>query len=248
MWMIFIICGVVSSIGDTYFLDQASNLDGKVGKVEFPTLTLLVIQGITESMFATFTKKLTKKVSGKYVAPIGMIIAMLFSVLCCITAAKVETMRLDVIKSHGLVDKPKEKIPFSMFWLVPQFFFLGALDGISHNLLGDNDGISGFSIACFFNDKVPVSVSSYLQIFSNSVFGFGMFGAVVSVYIVGKVSDRGRKLSWFQKTLNKSRLDNYYWTLAVLSSINLVLSILVAIWYRYQHSAIEKIRTVESQP
>ncbi|GLT70621.1 hypothetical protein SLA2020_426890 [Shorea laevis] len=66
-----------------------------------------------------------------------MIIAMLFSILCCITAAKVETKRLDVIKIYGLLDKPDEEIPMSMFWLLPQFFLLGALDGISHNLLGD---------------------------------------------------------------------------------------------------------------
>jgi hypothetical protein len=66
--------------------------------------------------------------------------------------------------------------------------------------------------------------------------------SVVLVYIVGKV-----KPSWFQKSdktaldsLNITHLDKYYWTLAVLSSINLVVSILVAIWYRYEHSAIDR--------
>ena len=57
-------------------------------------------------------------------------------------------------------------------------------------------------------------------------------GSVLSVYVVGKISESGGKPSWFQDTLNKSRLDNYYWTLTVLSSINLVLYILVALWYK----------------
>ncbi|XP_062167089.1 protein NRT1/ PTR FAMILY 5.5-like [Alnus glutinosa] len=191
---------------------------------------------IAESMFAIVTTKLIKKGSRKYAAAIGNIAATIISILCCITAAKVETRRLEVIKSHGLIDKPDEQIPMSMFWLLPQFLLLGALDGISHNLLSD------FSIACFFNGEVPDSISSYLRIFSNSVFGIGIWGGVLSVYIVRKV-----KPSWFRNTPNGSRLDNYYWTLTIFSCINLVYSILVAFWYRYRHSAIEKIGTPESQ-
>jgi peptide/histidine transporter 3/4 len=182
-----------------------------------------------------------KNGSRKCAAPIGNIVAMIFSILCCMTAAIVETRRLDVIKSHGLTEKPDEEIPMSMFCLLPQFLLLGALDGISHNILIDRDKISGFSTACFFNGEVLDSISSYLQIFSDSVFGIGICGDVL-VYIVGKV-----KPSWFQKTLNKSRFDNYYWTPTVLSFITFVFSNLVAIWHNYQHSAIEEIRTPESQ-
>ena len=230
-------CGLVSSVGDTFFLDQATNLDQN--SLSF---LLLIFQKIAELIFSTVTKKLIENGSRKCAAPVGNIVAMIFSILCCMTAALVETRRLDVIKSHGLTDKPDEEIPMSMFWLIPQFLLLGALDGISHNILVDRDKISGFSIACFFNGEVPDSISSYLQIFSDSVFGIGIWGGVVLVYIVGKV-----KPSWFQKTLNKSRLDNYYWTLAVLSFITFLFSILVVIWYNYRHSAIEEIRTPESQ-
>ncbi|XP_059428685.1 protein NRT1/ PTR FAMILY 5.5-like [Corylus avellana] len=231
MWIIFIMCGIVSSVGDTYFLEQVWNLDDTVGIVKAPVFMLLVLQDIAKFMFATVTKKLTKNGSRKYAAPIGMIIAMLFSVVCCITAAKAETMRLDVIKKYWLHNS-KNDIPLSMFWLLPQFLLLGALDGISHNLLGDRE--HGFSnIACFFNGGVPDSISSYLLIVSDSVFGFGIWGGVISVYMVDKI-----KPSWFQKTLNESHLDNYYWTLAVLSSINLVFSILVAIWYINQRCSL----------
>jgi peptide/histidine transporter 3/4 len=127
-------------------------------------------------------------------------------------------------------------IEMSMFWLLPQFFLLGAVDGISDNLLSD------FSIACFSNGEVPDSISSYLRIFSDSVFGIGTLGGALSVDIVGKVQP-----SWFGETPDDSRLDKYYWTLTILSSINLVFSILVAFWYWYRHSAIEEIGTPESQ-
>ena len=53
--------------------------------------------------------------------------------------------------------------------------------------------------------------------------GLGAIGSVLSVYLVGKVSEMGGKPNWFQYTLNKSRLDHYYWTLTVLCAVNFVL-------------------------
>ena len=70
-----------------------------------------------------------------------------------------------------------------------------------------------------------------MKLFSHGVIGAGTVGSVLSVYVVGKVSERGGRPNWFQDTLNKSRLDNYYWTLTVLSAINLILYVLVAWWY-----------------
>ncbi|KAD8865652.1 hypothetical protein FH972_027336 [Carpinus fangiana] len=135
-----------------------------------------------------------------------------------------------MIRSHN--EKTQE-----LFWLLlPQFILLGAFEGISRNISGD------MRTACFFKDKkVSNSIIRYLEIFSDCAFGIGILGGTVPVAIVNKYHP-----SWFQDTLNHSHLDNYYWTLAVVSSINLVFSILVTIWYYYQHSAIEDNRTPET--
>ncbi|KAM3737654.1 hypothetical protein ACB098_09G072700 [Castanea mollissima] len=227
MWMTFIMCGVVISIGNTYFLEQATDMNRKVGKLKVPLPILKFFYDLVKDHFKSLYVKVTKKVlPGKYLPPYGIIVAMLLSILCCITAAKVETRRLDMIRSHGLLDKPndsKEIIPMSMFWLLPQFLLLGAVDGMSN-----------FSIDQFFTNQAPASMSRYLKLFSHGVIGAGTVGSVLSVYVVGKVSERGGRPSWFQGTLNKSRLDNYYWTLTVLSSINLILYILVAMQYTYK--------------
>ncbi|KAK4582519.1 hypothetical protein RGQ29_025635 [Quercus rubra] len=233
MWMTFIMCGVVISIGNTYFLEQATNMNRKVGKLKVPLPILKFFYDLVKDHFKSLYVKVTKKViPGKYVPPYGIIVAMLFSILCCITAAKVETRRLDVIRSHGLLDKPDDsnvKIPMSMFWLLPQFLLLGAVDGMSN-----------FSIDQFFTNQAPASMGRYLKIFSHGVIGAGTVGSVLSVYVVGKVSERGGRPSWFQGTLN-SRLDNYYWTLTVLSSINLILYILVALQYTYKDPPITDV-------
>ncbi|KAK9986058.1 hypothetical protein SO802_031009 [Lithocarpus litseifolius] len=222
MWMTFIMCGVVISIGNTYFLEQANDMNRKVGNLKVPLPIFKFFYDLVKEKFLKLDDKVTEKlkIPVRYVPTFGMMVAMLFSILCCITAAEVETRRLDVIRRLGFLDKPNEKIPMSMFWLLPQFLLLGAVDGMSN-----------FSIDQFFTTHAPNSMSRYLKLFSHGVIGAGTVGSVLSVYVVSKVSERGGRQSWFQDTLNKSRLDNYYWTLTVMSSINLILYVLVAWWY-----------------
>ncbi|CAI9766227.1 unnamed protein product [Fraxinus pennsylvanica] len=75
---------------------------------------------------------------------------------------------------------------------------------------------------------------NYLQYSSSGVSGLGFIGSVLSVYVVGKISEKGGRQNWFQYTLNKSRLDRYYWVLAALSSVNLLVFILIACIYKYK--------------
>lgn len=134
-----------------------------------------------------------------------------------------ETRRLNRIMDHGLLDKPDEMIPMSIFALLPQFMLLAAVDGIANN-----------SIKTFFKHQTPKSVSKYLTLFSKGVLGLGTAASVLSVYVVGKVSERNQKPNWFQYTLNRSHLDRYYWVLAALSAANLVVYIIVAPFYTYK--------------
>uniref|UniRef100_A0A5B7BGM8 Uncharacterized protein n=1 Tax=Davidia involucrata TaxID=16924 RepID=A0A5B7BGM8_DAVIN len=224
MWMTFIICGMVISIGNTYFLEQANRMNRKVGHLKVPLPIFLMFYDFAKSQSSQIYFSLAR--SKQYAPPIGIAVSMAFSVLRCITAAKVETRRLNVIKTHDLVYKPDKRIPMSIFWLLPQFLLLGALHGISEN-----------SIVGFFKDQAPPSMRSYRGFFSHGVFGLGNMASVLSVYVVGKVSEKGGKPNWFQATLNRSRLDNYYWTLAALSAANLVWYILVAMCYNYRESA-----------
>ena len=234
MWTTFIMFGVVISIRKTYFLDQANHMNHELGKLNVPLLIFKFISDL--DLFNEYVKEQVHKpyvklaenlnIPKRYVPPIGIFVAMLFSILCCITAAGMETRRLDMIRRHLLLDKPNdsnEKIPMSVFWLIPQFLLLGAAEGMS-----------GFSIGQFFTNQAPALWRRYLIDFSYGFIGAGTVGSVLSVYVVGKFSESGGRTNWFQDTLNKSRLDNYYWTLTVLSCINLFLYILVASQYTYR--------------
>ncbi|KAK3226186.1 hypothetical protein Dsin_006048 [Dipteronia sinensis] len=226
--MTFIVMGVVTSIGLTYFIEQADHLNRKVGRLFVPLPILLWLYDITKSksagMYVKFTNLLNEFGYRKYAPVIGIATSMILAILCCITAAKVEARRLGIVRDHNLIDKPEDKIPMSMFWLLPQFLLLGGFDGVSQT-----------SITSFLIDQFPPLMHRYMAHIAIGIFGVGTMGGVLSVYVVGKVSEHGgRSPSWFQHTLNKSRLDNYYWTLAALTAANLVVFVLVAMWYAYR--------------
>ncbi|CDP06505.1 unnamed protein product [Coffea canephora] len=223
----FIFLGLLSSLGYTYFIEQAKNMNHKVGSLAIP-LTIFFWFYIQAKMYFP---ALYFSVSGLFcgfntrtVAPvIGIMVSMVLGALCCVTAAKVESHRLHVVKSHGLLDKPDERIPLSVFWLLPQFILLGAVEGMFE-----------ISAAAFFDLYFTPALNRYMLLFGCVVHGLGCIGSILSVYAVGKVSERGGMPSWFQDTLNKSRLDNYYWFLCCLCAINLVLYVVIRFWYAWR--------------
>ncbi|XP_011094986.1 protein NRT1/ PTR FAMILY 5.5 isoform X2 [Sesamum indicum] len=232
VWMTFILCGVVSSIGFTYFVEQLDHLNHKVGRLTVPSVALLWFyeqaQNQCTKLYAKFSNALGESGSRKFAPSFGIAVSMILAILCCITAAKVENRRLGVVQKHGLVDKPDETVPMTMFWLLPQFVLLGAFNGIFN-----------YSTICFFIDQSPATTRNYLPFFISGVFGVGILGSVLSVFVVGKVSESRGKMNWFQHNLNGSRLDKYYWTLAWLMAINLVIFVVVGVFYRYRESELE---------
>ncbi|XP_038992550.1 protein NRT1/ PTR FAMILY 5.5-like [Hibiscus syriacus] len=215
----FIICGLVSAIGHTYFISQANHLKRK----KFPLLLLPYFCDVSKSDYRNLFFSI--KSSSKYHPPIGIGISMILAIICCIVAAKVETKRLHVVARYGLFDKPEAEIPLSITHLIPQFMLLGALDGVFEQ-----------SVASFFKKQVPDTMTPYMAWLSEGIRGVGIISSVLSVFVVGKISQSDGKPSWFQDTLNRSRLDRYYMTLAVLVSVNLVFYGLVAFRFKWRDS------------
>lgn len=66
----------------------------------------------------------------------------------------VEGRRLQIVISHGLLDKPEERIPMSIIWLVPQFFLLAGLESYFEG-----------SIKRLFSYQIPPSSIKVSQLF-----------------------------------------------------------------------------------
>ncbi|KAL2932263.1 Protein NRT1/ PTR FAMILY 5.5 [Bienertia sinuspersici] len=182
IWMTFIVCGIISSLNATYFLEQAKTLDPRVGKAKTPLILLFWLYDHFKSWFFPNFCLLRYFVTHNndtryyyYNSPrVGIIIAMMYATLSCIAAAKIETRRLGVIKVDGLIDE--KIVPMTIFWLLPQYALLGGLDGL-YSLFAYN-----FSV-----DQAPISMIKYFHLFARGFFGLGVIASVVSVYIVGRL-------------------------------------------------------------
>ncbi|CAI9095972.1 OLC1v1032024C2 [Oldenlandia corymbosa var. corymbosa] len=226
IWITLIICGVVTSIGTTFFVEQANHMSYKFGRFNLPNSMLLFLyqtgKSQSKKMYTSISQKLEQR-KAQYAAPaIGIALATFSAALCCILAAIVETRRLQVITDHGLIDKPDELVPMTVFWIVPQYFLLAVLDSFYES-----------SVSPFLTENCPPSMQKYLVFLNPGLSGMGMVGSISSVYVAGRASRRNGK-PWFQHSLNESRLDRYYWTLAGLSAVNLVWFAGWAMWYPYR--------------
>ncbi|XP_047948065.1 protein NRT1/ PTR FAMILY 5.5-like [Salvia hispanica] len=222
MWLTFLVCGIISSIGNTYFVEQAKHLDRHLGSWEVPTQVLLLAQTWLGKLLASLASYKGHRV----------VKAKILGVLCCIAAAGMERKRLGVVRSNGLLDKPEEDVPMSVYWLLFQFVLLGGAGTLLENSVAESneEGTSkegtgsktkpkelNRRLSEIFSKEVSGREKGCLEIFSKGVSGLGFMCGVLLVFVVGKLT------SWFHFTLNRSHLDNYYWLLTVLSATSFVL-------------------------
>ncbi|KAL7136280.1 hypothetical protein ABFS83_10G018900 [Erythranthe nasuta] len=257
VWLTFILCGVVKAVGFTYFIEQLNHLNPKVGSLKVPLVLIIWFHEQAKLKFAktcgvliTFLGLITG--SKKLASSIGIAISMILAILCCITAAAVESRRLGVVQTHGLVDKHDERVPMTMFWLLPQFILLGAFEGFltsganlfvvdlswMQRFLEQPDELTELLIDRSpaslqrFIDQPHIVMQRYLGLFNSGISGIGILGSILTVFVVGKISENGGKMNWFQHDLNRSRLDKYYWTLSWLMAVNLVVFVVAAVFSR----------------
>eukprot|EP01018_Ginkgo_biloba_P005000 Gb_01342 [translate_table: standard] len=231
IWLCCLMFGVTVAQGTTFFIKQGNTMDRSMGPhfqipsasiMAFSAISTLVGVAIYDRCLVPIAKKITGNERGiSILQRIGA--GMFVSILCMVTAALVETKRLDAAKSHGLLDSPKTKIPLSVFWLVPQFVLIGVADVFT--LVGLQE---------YFYDQVHESMRSLGIAFYLSATGVASFLSSLLITIVDNATNRGGHQSWFVNNLNRCRLDYFYWLLAILSAINLCFYVCVARVYTYK--------------
>ncbi|XP_020263450.1 protein NRT1/ PTR FAMILY 6.3-like, partial [Asparagus officinalis] len=146
-------------------------------------------------------------------------VGLALSVLAMAAAALIERHRLETLHSS---------VTLSVFWLVPQFFLVGAGEAFCY--MGQLD---------FFLRECPKGMKTMSTGMFLSTLSLGFFLSSALVTIVHKMTGESGPRAWLPDDLNKGRLDYFYWLLAVLSAANLVVFLVAAKWYVYKEARIE---------
>lgn len=219
IWSTGILFWTVYSQMTTFTVEQATFMNRKVGSIEIPSgslsaflfITILLFTSINEKFIVPFAQKLTHNVQGlTSLQRVG--IGLVFSIIAMAVSAIVEQQRrTEALRNHGM--------KLSAFWLVPQFFLVGAGEAFAY--VGQLE---------FFIREAPERMKSMSTGLFLSTLSMGFFVSSLLVTIVDKIT----KKTWLQSNLNKGKLDYFYWLLAALGVINFILFLILASKHQYK--------------
>ncbi|KAJ4962962.1 hypothetical protein NE237_022901 [Protea cynaroides] len=231
IWSTCLVYAIVFPQSSTFFIKQGATMDRSIGSSfkipaaslqSFIGLSIVLFVPVYDCVIVPISKVFTRKPSGiTMLQRIGT--GMLLSMISMVVAALVEKERLKTAMLSGLVDIPEAMVPMSVWWLVPQFILFGVADVFT--MVGLQE---------FFYSQVPdgmrsVGLSLYL-----SIFGIGSFLSSFLISVIEKVTSGSAQDSWFSNNLNRAHLDYFYWLLAGLSALGLVVYLYVARGYVYK--------------
>ncbi|XP_050211061.1 protein NRT1/ PTR FAMILY 5.1 [Mercurialis annua] len=221
IWLVTLIPSTIWAQINTLFVKQGTTLDRSLGsnfKIpaaslgSFVTLSMLLSVPMYDRFFVPFMRKKTGNPRGiTLLQRLG--IGFVIQVIAIAIAYAVEVRRMHMIKVHNITN-PKEVVPMSIFWLLPQYVLLGIADVF--NAIG---------LLEFFYDQSPEDMQSLGTTFFTSGIGVGNFLNSFLVTVVDKITGRGgggrRGKSWIGNNLNDCHLDYYYGFLLVMSTLNI---------------------------
>ncbi|KAK9058847.1 hypothetical protein SSX86_023691 [Deinandra increscens subsp. villosa] len=130
-------------------------------------------------------------------------------------SALVESKRLTLARTHNLTGN--SVVPMSVFWMVPQLVAAGV--GLAFMFPGQ---------VMFYYQEFPRSIKSTAA---------AMVGVFIGIafYLGAAVVDFIRKTTgWLPDGINEGRMDNVYWVLTVLGSVNFGYYLVCSWMYKYQ--------------
>jgi len=230
IWLTSLTTGICVAQGSTLFVKQAASMNLKLSdSFTIPPASVstaaaigtLISVPIYDKIIVPMLRKITGNERGISILR-RISIGFTFSVIVMIVAALVEAKRLRIHEQEIMRTGEIGQNTMSVFWLVPQYLILGF--GDSFSLIGLQE---------YFYGQVPDSMRSLGMALYLSVIGVGSFLSSFLITIVDHVTEKNGQ-SWIGKDINSSRLDRFYWMLAIINALNLCVYLFLANRYTYK--------------
>ena len=223
VWLTSLLIGVCIAQSQTLFVKQAAAMNLNIGhNFKIPPASMVSVNAICtvisvtayDKIIVPILRKLTGNERGiSILRRIG--IGLILLTIDMVVAALVETKRLRMVGTKHET--------MSVLWLIPQYMILGIA----------GDALSLVGLQEYFYDQVPDSMRGLGIALYLSVLGVGSFLSSFLIIIVDHVTGKNGK-SWIAKDINSSRLDKFYWLLAIINALNLCVFVFLAKRYTYK--------------
>lgn len=228
IWLMLLMFAVIFQQPATFFTKQGMTMKRNIGtNFQIPpatlqsaiTLSIILLMPLYDKVLIPITKVVTCNEKGISVMQ-RMGIGMFVSVIAMIIAALVETRRLHISRKMEMLGSDSETVPFSIFWLLPQYILLGVSDIFT--VVGMQE---------FFYSEVPIRMRTMAFALYTSVFGVGSYLSALLISTVEVITSSKGSQSWFSDDMNEARLDKYYWFLAASSALSFLFYVILSTSY-----------------
>lgn len=228
IWLMLLMFAVIFQQPATFFTKQGMTMKRNIGtNFQIPpatlqsaiTLSIIILMPLYDKVLIPITKVVTCNEKGISVMQ-RMGIGMFVSVIAMIIAALVETRRLHISRKMEMLGSHSETVPFSIFWLLPQYILLGVSDIFT--VVGMQE---------FFYSEVPIRMRTMAFALYTSVFGVGSYLSALLISTVEVITSSKGSQSWFSDDMNEARLDKYYWFLAASSALSFLFYVILSTSY-----------------
>ncbi|RLN17709.1 protein NRT1/ PTR FAMILY 8.3-like [Panicum miliaceum] len=190
----------------------------------FDTLSVILCVPIYDYILVPLARRFTGNERG-FTELQRMGIGLVISVITMSVAAILEIKRLAIAREQHLVDQ-NVPVPLSIFWQIPQYF-----------LVGLSEVFTFIGALEFFYDQSPDAMRSLCSALQLLTTAFGNYLSTFILTMVAYFTTRGGNPGWIPDNLNQGHLDYFFWLLAALSFLNLVIYVVCAGKYKSKKAA-----------
>ncbi|KAK6931667.1 Proton-dependent oligopeptide transporter family [Dillenia turbinata] len=217
IWATGIVFAAVYAQMSTMFVEQGTVMDRTIGSFTIPAASLSTFDVISViiwvPVYDRFLVPIARRFTGKergFSELQRMGIGLFLSVLCMSAAAFVEIERLKLANEFGLVDEDVA-VPISIFWQIPQYMLLGAAEVFT--FIGQLE---------FFYEESPDAMRSLCSALSLLTTALGNYLSSFILTVVTYLTTQHGSVGWIPDNLNEGHLDYFFWLLAGLSFLNML--------------------------
>ncbi|WJX31347.1 hypothetical protein P8452_19783 [Trifolium repens] len=230
VWATGIIFATVYGQMGTLFVLQGQTMNTHVGNSSFKippaslsifdTLSVIFWVPVYDRIIVPIVRKFTGHKNGLTQLQ-RMGVGLFISIFAMVVAAILELIRLRFVRRHNYYEL--EEIPMTIFWQVPQYFLIGCAEVFT--FIGQLE---------FFYEQAPDAMRSLCSALSLLTVALGQYLSSLLVTIVTNITTKNGSVGWIPDNLNYGHIDYFFWLLAVLSVLNLIVYVFVARLYTYK--------------
>ncbi|KAG9152757.1 hypothetical protein Leryth_018917 [Lithospermum erythrorhizon] len=223
IWLCTIIYSVVYTQMASIFVEQGAAMKNTISNFRIPAASMSTFDILSVAGFIFIYRKVIDpvitKIRKKGLTELQrMGIGLIIAIMAMVSSGVVESYRL----KYASKDCPhcEGSSSLSIFWQIPQYALVGASEVFMY--VGQLE---------FFNAQAPDGLKSFGSALCMTSISLGNYVSSLLVTMIMTISSEDNKLGWIPTNLNKGHLDRFYFLLAGLTLIDLVVYVACARWY-----------------